>query len=113
MNFLALESKFRELEKKEGEVRNYFDPRSSGGKKHSFIHDLKADFQYDNLMYGFSRYLDESETSLPKPETAPAQPSPPKEVSQSRNRTAGSRRVFAKRKQPEVFEMKEPLNKDR
>jgi hypothetical protein len=113
MNFLALESKFRELEKKEGEVRNYFDPRSSGGKKHYFIHDLKADFQYDNLMYGFSRYLDDSQTSLPKPETAPAQPPPPKEVSQPRNRTAGGRRVFAKRKQPEVFEMKERLNKDR
>lgn len=113
MNFLALESKFRELEKKEGEVRNYYDPRSSGGKKHYFIHDLKADFQYDNLMYGFSRYLDDSETVLPKPETAPAQTTPSKEVSQPRNRTAGGRRVFAKRKQPEVFEMKEPLNKDR
>ena len=114
MNFLALENRFRELEKKEGEVRNYFDPRSSGGKKHYFIHDLKADFQYDNLMYGFARYLDDSEASVQKPDTAPAHlDTPPRETSQHRNRTAGGRRVFAKRKQPAVFEMKEPVNKDR
>ena len=57
MNFLSLESKFQEIDRREAEKRVYFDPKTATGKKHLYIKDLKADYEYDNLIYGLGKYV--------------------------------------------------------
>jgi hypothetical protein len=52
MNVLALEQRFKSLERREKDCRRFFDPKSSKGKKHLFINDIRADFAYDQIMYG-------------------------------------------------------------
>lgn len=52
MNILNLESKFSKLDKREKEVRHYFNPVNKGTNKHLYINDLFEDYQYDLNMYG-------------------------------------------------------------
>jgi hypothetical protein len=56
MNILSIENKFKELDEKEKSVREYFDPKSIKGKKHHYISDIRADFQYDTLLYGLGNF---------------------------------------------------------
>lgn len=52
MNILNLESKFKNLDKREKEVRHYFNPVKRGRNQHLYITDLYEDYQYDLNMYG-------------------------------------------------------------
>jgi hypothetical protein len=52
MNIKQLESKFKNLEQKEKEIRHFYNPMRKGGSKHLYIKDLWQDYQYDLNMYG-------------------------------------------------------------
>jgi hypothetical protein len=60
MNFLALEQKFQLVDRRESEMRSFFDPKTLAGKKHKFIKDLKADYDFDNLIYGLGKYVSDA-----------------------------------------------------
>lgn len=60
MNFLALEQKFQQVDRREVEMRSFFDPKTLVGRKHQFIRDLKADYDFDNLIYGLGKYVSDA-----------------------------------------------------
>lgn len=74
MNLLALEKKFQELEVRDKEVSNFYNPISKGGKKHLYVNDLKGDFHYNNIIYGMDIFIDQEHTAKyfkPKPQPVP------------------------------------------
>lgn len=56
MNYSTIENRFQEIDKKEQHVRDYYDAKSSKGPQHQYINDLRADFQYDTLIYGLGLF---------------------------------------------------------
>jgi hypothetical protein len=110
MNLLSLEDKFKQLDQREKEVRSYFDPRSKSKKKHHYITDIRADFQYDNLLYGMGTYINVEEEAEPLPKTPQSeQPAVVAEVVT----VSPKKSNLAKRRQPEVLEVREPISKDK
>ena len=96
MNILNLESKFKGLDKREKEVRHYFNPVQKGGSKHLYINDLYEDYQYDLNMYGddLSRF---NNVTPPTAETA-VRPPPANHSPTSRNSEPLSNRYSPTRK---------------
>lgn len=123
MNLLSLENKFKQLDQREKEVRSYFDPRSKSKKKHHYITDIRADFQYDNLLYGMGLYINAEEEAQPsksKSKAGQESESPAVVVGpaiqaepQTLSPKVFKRSNIAKRKQPEVLEVRETISKDK
>jgi hypothetical protein len=109
MNILSIEKQFRALDEKEKEIRQYFNPKSKKGKKHHYIADIRADFQYDTLLYGLGMFwLQESESSsedlkieLPQNHSLPAAKLSTKKPP-----------ILAKRKNLGLLDLQKPLVKD-
>lgn len=110
MNFLALEQKFKEMDKREADMRAYFDPLSTAGRKHKFIKDLKADYEFDNLIYGLGKYVNEG---APKPRAQHLEmkvEDTPKAVESTPSPTKKS--FKAKLRNPTAFHIIAPLTKE-
>jgi hypothetical protein len=74
MNLLALEKKFQELDARDKEISNFYNPISKGGRKHLYVNDLKGDFHYNNIIYGMDIFVDQDTTPKffkPDPPTPP------------------------------------------
>ena len=110
MNVLSIESKFRALDEKEKEIRQYYNPKTKKGKKHHYISDIRADFQYDTLLYGLGMFwLQESEESSSeesKVELAANHSVPAPKLSTKRAP------ILAKRKNLGLLDLQKPLVKD-
>ena len=64
MNILSIENKFKALDDKEKQVRQYFNPKSFKGKKHHYISDIRADFHYDTLLYGLGMFWNQESDEI-------------------------------------------------
>lgn len=109
MNILSIEEKFKALDDKEKKVRQYFNPKTTKGKKHHYISDIRADFQYDTLLYGLGMFWaqdsDSEVAEEPKKEISAAivsRPGPSKTKSP----------LLAKRKNLGLLDLQKPLTKD-
>ncbi|OMJ73649.1 hypothetical protein SteCoe_27610 [Stentor coeruleus] len=74
MNFSTLESKFKNIEKRQHALNSYFNPLTKGGPKHYCIKDLFQDFQYDTRLYGLGKFLKVSSDPPTKPFKKSSQP---------------------------------------
>lgn len=77
MNLLALEKKFQELDARDKEISNFYNPITKGGRKHLYVNDLKGDFHYNNIIYGMDIFVDQDTTPKffkPEPSTPPTPP---------------------------------------
>ena len=110
MNFLALEQKFQQVDRREVEMRSFFDPKTLAGRKHKFIRDLKADYDFDNLIYGLGKYVSDAPLK-PRPqhlemkvEDTPKVPSIP---------LSPQLKAFkARMRNPSAFHIMQPLAKE-
>lgn len=109
MNILSIENKFKALDDKERKVRQFFNPKTKKGKKHHYISDIRADFQYDTLLYGLGMFwLQESEESSEESELE-IQPvhSVPAPTFRKKNGP-----ILAKRKNLGLLDLQKPLVKE-
>jgi hypothetical protein len=117
MNILALENKFKALDEKEKKIRQYFNPKTSKGKKHHYIADIRADFHYDTLLYGLGMFWQQEseEDSLHAEEDKESEEKkaePPKLTLKTENKQGKTSPVLAKRKNLALLELQNPLVKD-
>ncbi|OMJ85971.1 hypothetical protein SteCoe_12605 [Stentor coeruleus] len=110
MNILSIEDKFKALDEKEKKVRMYYNPKSTKGKKHHYISDIRADFHYDTLLYGLGMFwMQETEEDIIdeiKQEQEPIINLPIPESIQPKSP------VLAKRRNLALLELQKPLSKD-
>lgn len=109
MNVLSIEKKFQALEDKERKIRQLFNPKTKKGKKHHYISDIRADFQYDTLLYGLGMFwLQESEESEDESQIdiQPAHSVPPSIF--QKNKVP----ILAKRKNLALLDLQKPLVKE-
>lgn len=74
MNIIALENKFKNIERREKVVNAYYNPLTKSGPKHYCIKDLQKDFEYDTQLYGLGKFLTLPSELPPEPMTKVTQP---------------------------------------
>ncbi|OMJ66869.1 hypothetical protein SteCoe_36141 [Stentor coeruleus] len=74
MNIIALENKFKSIERREKVVNAYYNPLTKSGPKHYCIKDLRKDFEYDTQLYGLGKFLTLPSDAPPEPITKLPQP---------------------------------------
>ncbi|OMJ68365.1 hypothetical protein SteCoe_34206 [Stentor coeruleus] len=67
MNIIALENKFKNIERREKVVNTYYNPLTKSGPKHYCIKDLQKDFEYDTQLYGLGKFLTLPSELSPEP----------------------------------------------
>lgn len=112
MNYLTLENKFKQLDQREKDLRSYFSPSLSNKNKHHYINDIRADFQYDNLLYGMGLYISLEDDPTTNPIKLPAATPRPRAEAKSQSPKLSKISTIARRKQPEALQVKETVPKD-
>lgn len=111
MNLKSIEEKFQTLDKRDKEIRKYYNPRAQKGKQHQYIGDLKADFEYDSMLYGLGSFwspeTEEDEAGLSELPTIEPQKSPKKLPVTKKSQTK-----VARLKDQRVLDLQKPFQKD-